>query len=206
MTDTVVQYCEDYIAVLKRDIMKDDEVIQLAQEIYQNHKNAIDFIIENKPDQLMGEMQTFVEAIRLAGYYPETQNKGYARFLSNTLHDIIPRTGLGGWKNNEQFLFEISYWGKNLTLKAVVGPGHEENRKVLIDALRTVAGSIEPKTKMWSTLHSHKHGLNAMDEKYEDLELLKTDIVAVLKKEAAFIDSVERAIVACKSKLSYPKD
>ena len=36
--------------MIKRELMKTDESIELSKKIYQTHKELIDFIYENKPD------------------------------------------------------------------------------------------------------------------------------------------------------------
>ena len=49
LSNRVKYYIEDYLLVLNRYIMKEHESVKLAQELYKNHRVAIDFIIENKP-------------------------------------------------------------------------------------------------------------------------------------------------------------
>ena len=36
--------------MIKRELMKTDESVELSKKIYQNHKELLDFIYENKPD------------------------------------------------------------------------------------------------------------------------------------------------------------
>ena len=50
LTSEVKQYIQDYIEILKIEIMKEHELNDLALKIYNNHKEALDFIFENKPD------------------------------------------------------------------------------------------------------------------------------------------------------------
>jgi len=44
--------------------MQDDEAIKLAQKIYQNHREALDFIFEHKPDRLLEVDQIFAERVK----------------------------------------------------------------------------------------------------------------------------------------------
>ena len=198
ISDVVQRYIRDYVSTLRRTMMKDDEDTEIAKEIYANHKKALDFIFENKPDRMSEVMMAFVEAIEEAGLVPASQSKGYARFLTKALDPVIPHTGAGGFKNHEQFLFEFSYWSKNMTLKTVVAPGNRHNRKILISALSDLHGAIPPRSESWSTIHSHKHAVNINSDKYDELSVLKDDLVAVLQKEAKFIEQVEEAILAVK--------
>jgi len=203
MSQAVRTYIEDYLCILRRNIMKEDDVIELAQKIYEQHKNAFDFIFEHKPDRMLEASESFLAAIKKAGYIPETQNKGFARFLTKELHEVIPRTGLGGWKNNEQFLFEINFWSKNMTLKTVVGPGNKKNREIIINALMTINGAMRPKTEIWSSIHSHKHQININNEKYQDPKKLQDDLFTMLKNEAGFIEKVSNVLVALKKDYEY---
>lgn len=203
MSQAVRTYIEDYIRILRRNIMKEDDVIELAQKIYAQHKNALDFIFENKPDRMLEASNSFLSVIKRAGYIPETQNKGYARFLTGELHEYIPRTGVGGWKNREQFLFEINYWTKNLTLKTVVAPGNSHNRALIIKGLMTIDGAVPPKTEIWSSIHSHKYNININNEKYEDAGKLEEDLFTILKKEESFIQNVSDVLVSFKDDYDY---
>ncbi len=49
-TDTIVKtYISDYLSILKNEIMgKQDEAQQLANAIYENHKEIIDFVVANR--------------------------------------------------------------------------------------------------------------------------------------------------------------
>jgi len=198
LPDKAVVYINDYIEVLRRFVMQEDQATRIAQELYKNHKEAIDFIIETKPDRLLSIMPIAIEVIKEAGYIPGTQNKGYARFLTPEINDIIPRNSINGWKNQESFLFEISMWSKNIVLKTVIAPGNEKTRRVIKQALLNIPGARDAKTQLWNTIHSKKKSLNVMDEKYEDTELLKKDLFGFLLENKDFITAVSNAIIAIK--------
>jgi len=198
LSEKTYTYIEDYYKTIRREVMQEGEEVRIARELYDNHKEAIDFIIENKPDKLLKVMPIAVEAIKNCGYLPETQNKGYARFLPKELDQIIPRSGYGGWKNQEAFLFEISMWSKNIVLKTVIGPGDKDNREVLRKALIKVPGAIDAKTKMWNTIHSIKKVMNVQSDKYDDLDLLKTELCNFIKEQKSFIDKVTEEILKVK--------
>ena len=85
LSNRVKYYIEDYLLVLNRYIMKEHESVKLAQELYKNHRVAIDFIIENKPDRLSEIREIIESTIAREGYVLETCNKYYARFLTRKL-------------------------------------------------------------------------------------------------------------------------
>ena len=46
----VNQYISDYLTTIKRELMKNDELNELADKIYKNHRELIDFVFEHKSD------------------------------------------------------------------------------------------------------------------------------------------------------------
>lgn len=204
LPDKAFVYIQDYIEILRRFVMQDDKATLIEQEIYRNHKEAIDFIIESKPDRLLLIMPIALNVIKKAGYIPGTQNKGFARFLTPEINDIIPRDSINGWKNQELFLFEISMWSKNIVLKTVIAPGNENQRNAIREALLEIPKARNSQTKMWNTIHSIKKSINVMDEKYEDFELLEKDLLKFLQENKDFISSVSKAILAHKSHIENP--
>jgi len=201
LPDKALVYINDYIEVLRRFVMQEDQATRIAQELYKNHKEAIDFIIETKPDRLLSIMPIAIDVITEAGYIPGTQNKGYARFLTPEINNIIPRNSTNGWKNQELFLFEISMWSKNIVLKTLIAPGNENQRKIIKKALLTIPGARDAKTQLWNTIHSKKKSLNVMDEKYEDIELLKNDLLLFLHENKDFIAAISQEIIKVKNEI-----
>lgn len=124
--------------------MKEDELIDLAKEIYQSHKDALDFIYENKPDRLSEVLKIICNEIIKKGYVLASLSKGYARFLTAYLNKTIPKTGTG-WTNKESFLFEIDFWPKKITFKTVIPPGNEQVRQILSESLTKIQGATNPR-------------------------------------------------------------
>lgn len=187
-------YIEDYLSVLNRNIMKEDVLIELANKIYQNHKDALDFIYDNKPDRLSDVTKILEKAVERRGLILASKNKGYVRFLTPKLDSIIPRNGKG-WKLKESFAFEIVLWGKKVTLKTVVAPGDETTREILTKAISNVNGAIIPKGAQWLVHHSFSKKINVLDEKYEDEELLIKDLYDLLDKREDALQQVEAEIL-----------
>jgi hypothetical protein len=175
--------------------MQDDEAISIAQEIYKNHKDALDFIFESKPDRLLEVATAFNNAVEKAGYVLGSPGKGYCRFLTQKLSAALPVTTTPGWKFNEPFSFEIRFHDGKVYFKCVVSPGDEPLREMLIAALKKVDGAKSTKGKKWSTVHNHTHRINIDDDKYDDLDVLLENLERMMTKEKVFIESVETAIL-----------
>lgn len=203
LSQRVQFYIEDYFLILNRYIMKEHESVELALQLYKNHREAIDFIIENIPDKL-AEIRVIIEnTILEEGYVLETCNKYYARFLTKNLSSIIPRTGVLGWKGNESFLFEIAYWEKGISLKFVISPGNEKNRQILAGIMKSLPKSKKPAGKKWWTLYSDARKVNFISEKYEDNDEIKSLIQNILQENKNLIHEVEEKIIAVKETFDY---
>lgn len=196
LSDRVKTYIEDYLLIINREIMKNHSSIELAKELYKNHKDAIDFIIEHKPDRITDIKDLIEETIQSKGYVLQTCNKYYARFLTNKLVDIIPKTGINGWKGNEGFLFEVAYWEKGLTIKFVISPGNENNREILRKCIEKLPKSKKPTGKKWLTIYSDPRKVNFLNEKYEDEKEVIQLINKLLDDNADRIEKVEELIIA----------
>jgi hypothetical protein len=195
ISEKVRTYINDYIAVVRRYVMQDDEAISIAQEIYKNHKGALDFIFESKPDRLLEVVTSFNNAVEKAGYVLGSPGKGYCRFLTQKLSAALPVTTMPGWKFNEPFSFEIRFHDGKVYFTCVVSPGSEPLREMLIAALKKVDGAKSPKGKKWSTVHNHTHRININDEKHDDLDVLLEDLERMMSKEKVFIENVEAEIL-----------
>jgi hypothetical protein len=145
-------YIKDYIQTLKRTIMQNDELNSLAERLYKNHRETLDFIFENRPDSEHHVRKLFHQKIEKSGWILGSVHKGFARFLTPDLNSIIPRYNFSnGWPNKEAFLFEIDfYWyKKDLVFKSIISPGDEEVMNTLASIISKVDGAIKPMGKKW---------------------------------------------------------
>ncbi len=194
----VLQYINDYITNLKREIMKNDKLNELAGKIYKNHKDLIDFIIENKPDLASDLYPVFEKYLKNKGMIIGSKNKGYVKFLTPKLNELIPRKG-EGWPLKENFSFEIDFfWSKknNIIFKTVIPPGNNEIREILKKAIENVDGAKKPEGKKWLVHFQYDWKFNK--EMHID-EINEKEIFDNLDKEwnniSKIIDKVEKAIL-----------
>lgn len=195
IADKVKFYIEDYLLLLNREIMKEHESIDLARELYRNHKQAIDFIIEHKPDRIAEIRDVIEKTITEHGYELQTCNKYYARFLTKALVDIVPRTGHYGWKGDESFLFELEYYEKAISLKFVISPGNEHNRGILGEIGKSIPNGRRPTGKKWLTYYSDPKRVNLLNDKYEDDDEVKKMISKLLHDNEKSIEFMEAQII-----------
>ncbi|MDA8233402.1 MAG: PD-(D/E)XK nuclease family protein [Clostridia bacterium] len=192
--DKVKHYLEDYLKILRRDIMKEHESIELARIIYSNHKEALDFIFENKPDRLSDISPIIRKVVEEYGYKLGTVNKGYIRFLTTELHKVIPKSG-NGWSGKESFLFEIDFWPKKVTFRTVISPGNEQNRQILERALSRLEGARKPSGKIWLVHFNESRKVDLTSEKFEDDSVIEELMKDLLDEQSTLINAVEAEIL-----------
>lgn len=189
----VYQYIADYLTTIKRELMKNDELNELAVKIYKNHRELLDFVFENKSDIALELYPLFVEQITQSGWVMGSKHKGYARFLTKKLNDIIPRKGQG-WPQKENFLFEIDFiWAKKKAVfKTVISPGDEEIQKIFSKALENIPGHKKPYGKKWLVHFQHSWKF----ETEELTEVDETEVKSNLKAEWQTITDIVNKVEA----------
>lgn len=173
MNTIVNQYIFDYVTTIKREIMKNDALNELAIRVYKNHRELFDFIFKHKSDILPELLLIFEDKIKESNWIPLTKrSKGRARFLTSKLKDIIPRKG-----NivEECFLFEIDFHlFPNVVFKTLIPDGTpSEIGEYLKGLLYGIEGSKSPKGKKWLVHFSHNWKFPKDMTEVDETEVLK---------------------------------
>lgn len=201
ISDRCKIYLEDYINVLGRVIMKDDKSIELANQIYLNHKEALDFIFENRVDKQTQINEAAKRAIQLEGMVAASMNKAIMRFLTPKLDEVIPRSG-NGWKNKESFLFELKLSGNNILFQTVISPGDETIRDVLTEILNKLDIANRNYANIWRVHFINKSHEDMYNESLSDEDLVNI-FRKIIRENKSIIDKVEKSILENKNKLIH---
>lgn len=138
----------DYIDMLRRDILMDEELQKICQRIYTEHKDALDLIFENRPDNLSIMSELYIEALtELAKegkviFDPSFSGKSLVRFESQELSKVFPKLPeniSGGWNNHKPYAFEINNKSEQSSGRiklAFTGDVDPERREELEDFFR----------------------------------------------------------------------
>jgi hypothetical protein len=155
-----------YTQMLRRHIVSDSEIAELARQIYAKHRRALDLIYEHRPDlqsQLAEELQRLVRAeptLQL-DYY----TKSYVNFCPQSWDGIAGlRRGQGWTASKRLLLFEFKNVPDLLRLYLLIGPGDEGVRKALFkagqarpDLFRGATRTLYPRmTMLWSRAFLNK--------------------------------------------------
>ena len=164
LNNLVKIYIKDYIIMVKRHLMKTDESIELSKKIYQNHRELLDFIFENKPDLVDDLRKLIKEEIIKRNWTEGSENKYYVRFLTDKIKNLIyynnfPQGIKNGWNKKESFLFEIVLYPSSnyMTFKTVISPSDTNyDVKKLEKFLLEIDGFIPSKGQKWLVNFSMK--------------------------------------------------
>jgi hypothetical protein len=134
------------------------------------------------------------------GYVLQSTIKGYVRFLTKNITNIIPKTSVGNWLNKESFLFEIEYRMDYVSLKFTISPGDERVRNILKEITSILPGSRKAKGKQWLVNYIYTEKVNLLDDKFDDSVLLEKVFDDLLDKNKTQIETMEREILNNKNR------
>ena len=196
MNDRSRIYIEDYHSMVKRFILMNDKLNDLAISVYKSHREALDFIFENKPDPASELYQYFVKRIRQEGWVLGSKNKGYVRFLTKELDELIPKGGGVGWPDKEIFLFEIKYYWLNRKAKfiVVISPGDEDLREKIHKCLLKYKDYKPHTGKKWMVNYFRKFDFDADQLMLEDVKEIEKAIDKIITKIKPTVEEISRLI------------
>jgi hypothetical protein len=170
-----------YVEMLRRHIVSDSDIAELARKIYDKHRHALDLIFEHRPDQQLVWAEKIQGMIRNAD--PQLQldhsSKTCIRFFP-TEWDTIPdlRKGEGWTPSKRILLFEFKNTD-SLKLGLVIGPTHSgdaEVRQRLFQASKAngevFRGASKSLYGKWTTIWLHgfltRKELETLDEEVQN--------------------------------------
>lgn len=116
-------FLNNYIDMLRRDILVDKELEALCEKIYKKHKNALDLIFKYMPNNvsiISEHIKDFIEqnAEKYNLIFDRNDcSNTYIRFTTSYINQLLPTTNdfSYGWKNGKSFMYEISLSNNNKT-------------------------------------------------------------------------------------------
>jgi hypothetical protein len=129
---TVVSH---YVGMLRRHVVGDSEFADLARKIYAKHKEAIDLIIEHRPDVQSEIASMLIRLIESTNeVYSESHGgKTWIRFSIPEWDIPVLKKSVRWTKSRQILMFEFGNFPNQVFLKVVVGPGDTDTRMVLFE-------------------------------------------------------------------------
>lgn len=190
----IINILEDYISSIRRKVMRDDQAVQIAHEIYKNHRRALEFIFEHKPDHFEEMLPSIEEAVISKGYVLGAKNKNFCRFNTPILSEKLEKSSVRGWSDNAPMAFELNFRGNSISFAVTIAPNEQEIREILMSAISKVTKK-RPKSKQWSTMFSRSYKEYDL-EKMHDKEEVREVILKILNNHSEIIDDIEKSILS----------
>lgn len=146
LQDDVSLMIRNYIEVIRRDIVDDQELIEICNKIYHKHQKALDLIYENKTD---GNDSVFEYAIRAIqnneNIIPRKgQRRGFMVFYTEKMNEYLgSMPGNSSWGDDYSYKYWISIHRDNNTILGHfelggfnLSPEAAEKHKLITDILK----------------------------------------------------------------------
>lgn len=114
--------------------MADENIKELCMKIYQHHKQAIDLIIENLPNQRDAIAKELKILVSKAGLVLDDDKVQTIRFISKSLDIGFFHRGSGWTKSGRMVLFEFLNTQNSLQVGLYLGPGDDSKRSQIFTA------------------------------------------------------------------------
>jgi hypothetical protein len=182
-------FIDHYCTIIRRYLLENSEEVKLANEIYNTHRTALDFIFKNISDQ----RQTFFELIKQIVAEDDNLHLCYStqsriRFTTKTLNEILPNIGDRSWNKMEQvFMYEIQNNVDKISMIFLFGPADDAYREKCFNQLNKgfIAKYLAYRTTLstkFNTVYS-KSIISKEDYEAMDLESLKEKIVQFFEND-----------------------
>lgn len=115
LADDVKLLLNNYVSMLRRDILMDKDIAKICNEIYKKYGKALDLIYQYRPDEVaaisdfvMDYLEKNAEKYGIV-FDREYSSKSYIRFTTKYMNSVIPRNNdySYGWKNGYGFMYEF---------------------------------------------------------------------------------------------------
>ncbi|MDO5519022.1 MAG: PD-(D/E)XK nuclease family protein [bacterium] len=192
----------NYIEIIRREVVDDQQLVEVCNKIYNKHKRALDLIFEHRIDGNDRKKDIIIDTLK------ELENNG----------DIILRDNIG---NNKYFMFstakmneylgeldnEVSTWGTKSVYyywvcleKTYIGCAFELGGVNITDEQRSKMDMIIKMEKpndnkfdfKFKKIYTEKRNLTEMEEDDEEVvrKVVKEFVMRLMEKEAALLQKL----------------
>lgn len=214
----VFQFIHSYKEILEDQLLENDELTNLALEVFQSHKDAIQLVLNNNSSHFQNIYTRYQEAIDFIAKVGNSITKhAFKEFVSLTSlpideyyeHFRLPNFILKSWAEpfSEQDLRQ-KWWlnkgmiawfervGEKCRLKVEVGPIEAENRIKFLNCLEEQGILIREKAKNESTKFTGIYMDDILVESWEDRFSITSAMKELTENDRfqVFIQQVDRAI------------
>lgn len=201
LTPDVALMIDNYIEVLRRDVMEDKELIEICNKIYNKHKKALDLIFEYKvdPTQTSSVVRDILQEMANKGeiIYENTKGNTYIRFYTEEMNKLLPNLvdSKSSWGNEHCYAYEFKMMSGKFRLSCVLTAKNLPDKTA--DTMRKILQIERPaKTNLdfqWLSLHLKKYNVSDEGDDNEKLnQVIKGAIKSILSWEKEIIEKVKQ--------------
>ena len=192
---------DNYIEIIRRDIVGDEKLAQICAEIYAKHQKALDLIFENRPDRA-SELASILKAWAIQKtqdgkiqIVEEKCAKSYIRFKTDFMSSLIPDStdADSGWNTKNHYFYEIyNSNGKEYYIQFVVsGANLTDEQRDICEIINKHFPSRHQKEKwQWRTHYVTGHSkvgeeldeekiFELLDKKLEDIKSFEEKLKSI---------------------------
>jgi hypothetical protein len=153
-----------YVEMLRRHIVPDERLRELAAQLYERHSEALEFIWECRPQQggLLEALQDRIEGV--SGLTIDSSGANILRFVPDAWDQSLKSIQCDPtlWtRTGRALLFEVKTFTKSpgrINLSLLIGPAAAESRAAFYEAARAqpqaFRGLVKPMGAKWATIFS----------------------------------------------------
>jgi hypothetical protein len=154
-----------YASMLRKHHMEDQELSDLARDLWQRHREALEYLMEQRPNGLVGLGPVALEQIKdiaekaslpILHLEPEDSTKANVRFFVREWESLPGVKSGSGWISSGRMLvLETQFRTDQVKVALLVGPGPAEVRKCIFEVAQP--GIIRASARFagkWKTLAS----------------------------------------------------
>jgi hypothetical protein len=155
-----------YTQMLRRHVVTESEIAELCRRIYRKHAQAIDLIIEHRPDQQAMLRELLEQLVKSRPEFVlDHSSKQYVRFAFKDWDIPMLKAGQGWTRSGRMLLFEFQNLPESLRLKLIIGPGPRETREKLLQIVLQNQPPFKPLAKILNRLYNEIYAHNFLSAK-----------------------------------------
>jgi hypothetical protein len=148
-----------YSQMLRRHVVEDQKLVDLARQVYERYKDALDFIFKHQPDSLIEVVREHLDAD--SQFLQDRHAPAILRFSPREWQQvpICNSCPQGSWTHSQRdLLFEVKAFkdSDRLSLGLVSGPADAEIRNSIYSMAsskpKTFVGLVKPMGAKWATI------------------------------------------------------
>jgi hypothetical protein len=165
-----------YGEMLRRKHMENDELRELAQDLWRRNRDVLNYLMEFAPDSAGGFSQYIIDNIDRLTEKANSQlitlvsDRKTSRYINFGIEewDLLPGLKSGNWTSSGRILMlEIDIQAKYIDIKFIVGPGPDDIRNSLIKEISIKTEEKFRESKKWTQISKIRLKRN-LEELQED--------------------------------------